>query len=540
MAIELRVLTGARSGQTELFDKPVIAIGRHPASDFLLDVKKDLDVSRRHAEIRSAGTGYKLYDKDSTNGTYVNNEQIPPGGSRDLRNGDTLKFGANGPTVAVVIAGGREELRGPAGPTSDRSAARPRADQPRAKTPSEKVPSVKSPSSKAPSVEEPRVKARPSVEEPAAASSLAARVSAARGTAKEPEPSDPTVRTTPSGSVILIPPHQPHQPPERQPTVERVAIAVKQQTHALRMIAVGAIAVFAGVAAVSLWIGYKQATEHDAEIQQLVAANEQTTRQFQTRLQGMNDTALTNALQRRLDSLTTAARGARDKVAVAAAQDQLRENHALQQKFNAMDLAAVRDANDPAVTLIVSEIDGKQKEATGFSVNRAGLIVTNRHVVTDTAGTRPSRILVKFANTRVWRHAHLVKLDDHDDVDLALIQIDESGQYPAVRGVARSVDTRVGEAIATIGYPLGTDIPMEGKGNDFAAKTSLTIGTVSKSVSDLLQIDAFASHGSSGSPVVDEHGHVVGVVWGGPASAEGRIVYAVPGDKIAALLKSVK
>ena len=57
MGIELRILTGARAGQTEWFDKDVIAIGRHPASDFLLDVKKDLDVSRRHGEIRQVADG---------------------------------------------------------------------------------------------------------------------------------------------------------------------------------------------------------------------------------------------------------------------------------------------------------------------------------------------------------------------------------------------------------------------------------------------------------------------------------------------------
>jgi S1-C subfamily serine protease len=254
----------------------------------------------------------------------------------------------------------------------------------------------------------------------------------------------------------------------------------------------------------------------------------------------MNDTGRTNAMQRRLDSLIASAREARDQKSVAMASQRLRENHELQRKFNAMDLTQVREANDPGVTLIVSDVGGKQKEATGFSVNQAGLIVTNRHVVTDSGDVRASKISVKFANTREWHHAHLVKLDDHADVDLALIQIDEPGVYPAVRGIARSVDTPVGAAIATVGFPLGTDIPMEGTGNDFAAKTSLTIGTVSKSVTDLLQIDAFASHGSSGSPVVDSHGHVIGVVWGGPPGAAGRIVYAVPAEKIAALLDTVK
>ena len=50
------------------------------------------------------------------------------------------------------------------------------------------------------------------------------------------------------------------------------------------------------------------------------------------------------------------------------------------------------------------------------------------------------------------------------------------------------------------------------------------------------QIDAFAQHGSSGSPVFDGHAHVIGVVYGGPTGAGGRIVYAVPSDKIVALM----
>ena len=284
----------------------------------------------------------------------------------------------------------------------------------------------------------------------------------------------------------------------------------------LRIVAFGAVIVLGGLAGGPFWISRQASAEHDVEIQQLLAANEEMTRQFQTRLQAMNDTGLTNAMQRRLDSLIASAREARDQKSVAQAQQRLRENHELQRKFNAMDLTAVRDANDPGVTLIISEIEGRQKEATGFSVS-PGRIDRHQSSRRDRQRRRARfAYFVKFANTREWRHAHLVKLDDDADVDLALLQIDEPGMYPAVRGIARSVDTPVGAAIATIGFPLGTDIPMEGTGNDFAAKTSLTIGTVSKSVSDLLQIDAFASHGSSGSPVVDGHGHVVGVVWGGP------------------------
>ena len=174
-------------------------------------------------------------------------------------------------------------------------------------------------------------------------------------------------------------------------------------------------------------------------------------------------------------------------------------------------------------------------------MNATGLIVTNRHVVTDSAGSHASKIAVKFANTRTWRRAHLVKISDDPTTDLALIQVDDGGaKYPSVHAISNGVDTPVGSSIATIGYPMGTDLPMEGSGSDGAAKTSLTIGTVSKSVPGLLQIDAFASHGSSGSPVFDAHGHVIGVVWGGPKDGGGRIVFAVPSDEIKDLLRSVK
>jgi S1-C subfamily serine protease len=125
-----------------------------------------------------------------------------------------------------------------------------------------------------------------------------------------------------------------------------------------------------------------------------------------------------------------------------------------------------------------------------------------------------------------------VRAAENSGIDLALLQIDAAGQYPAVRGIAPSVDISEGGAILSLGFPLGTDTPMEGA----MAKTTLTLGTVSKSVSDVLQIDSYASHGSSGSPVFDAHGHVVAVVYGGPTEAAGRIVYAVPATHINELL----
>jgi S1-C subfamily serine protease len=342
-------------------------------------------------------------------------------------------------------------------------------------------------------------------------------------------------------------PHLPVLTPEsparattpRRPTSERVAFAVQEQTRRLRIVVVGTVAVLGGLAAGIFYKSSRDAASRDDRIKELVAANEQVNLELKTRLQG--DTALTNSLQRHNDSLTRAVREARSAAQAAAASSELRKSHDLQRRFAEMGLPAVRDANDAAVVLIYTEVGAQPFEATGFSATASGVIVTNRHVVTDSAGLRASKIMVKFANTRSWRRAHIVKLADDATVDLALVQVEDGGsKNPSVHEIASAIDTPVGTSIATLGYPLGTDLPMEGSGSDEMAKTSLTVGTISKSVPGLLQIDAFASHGSSGSPVFDGHGHVIGVVWGGPKDGNGRIVFAVPGDQIKQLLKQVK
>jgi S1-C subfamily serine protease len=427
MAIELRILSGARAGRTESFDKTTISVGRNPTCDLRFDATGDIDVSALHGEIRAtdSGAGYTVHDLASTNGTFVNGERIPGGGSRMLHQGDVIAFGAHGPTVSVHFG-------------------------------------------------------------------------------------------------------------DRRATTERVAVAVKQQTLRLRiaLVAAGLVLVALGGA---YWVGHRESAARDAEVERLIAANEQASKEFQSRLSAMHDTALADELRRRTESLTAAARNAHGAAQTASAQRDLERSHALQRMFTEMDLPAVRAANDPAVVLIMFQMGGKPFEATGFSVSSHGLIVTNRHVVRDSAGAATS-LRVKFANTARWHDAHLVRVDDDASVDLALIQVDDAGTYPAVKAIATSADTPVGGTIATIGFPLGTDLTMDHAGGDLVAETSLTIGTVSKSVPDVLQIDAFAAHGSSGSPVFDGHGHVVGVVWGGPPGAAGRIVYAVPGEKVAALV----
>jgi S1-C subfamily serine protease len=205
-----------------------------------------------------------------------------------------------------------------------------------------------------------------------------------------------------------------------------------------------------------------------------------------------------------------------------------------------MDLPAIRAANNAAIALITAYVGGRGFEATGFCVSPSGLVVTSRHAVMN-GSTRASKIVVRFADSPESHPAHIVKVSTGKDsegnpIDLALLQIEDAGTYPTLGAPVREPDVPVGSPIATLGFPLGSSMPMESSGKTLIAKTTLTTGMISKVVPDLLQIDSFAGHGSSGSPVFDAHGHLVGAVWGGPVEARGRIVYAVGAARIRELI----
>jgi S1-C subfamily serine protease len=207
----------------------------------------------------------------------------------------------------------------------------------------------------------------------------------------------------------------------------------------------------------------------------------------------------------------------------------------VRQAITQMDFPRVHDLNDAAVALIASDLDGTFIAGTAFSISPSGALVTNRHVVRTEGGHAARRIRVLFANTTEWLPAHLVRVSENDD--LALLQMDGGGPYPVVAGVSRSgSDTRVGSPVATIGFPHAVDTPMEGTGLDVRARTTTAAGTVSKRLADVLQIDSYAGKGSSGSPVLDVHGQVIGVIYGGEAESNGRIVYAVPAERLTAFL----
>jgi hypothetical protein len=69
------------------------------------------NVSRRHARLWRAGERLFVRDTDSLNGTFVNNERLDPGATRELHLGDIVRFGAD--LQATVVRCAPHERRGP-------------------------------------------------------------------------------------------------------------------------------------------------------------------------------------------------------------------------------------------------------------------------------------------------------------------------------------------------------------------------------------------------------------------------------------------
>ena len=95
MAILLQLVDRVVSAKLDL-DKDVLTVGRNPDNDLVID---DMAVSGLHAQLEREEDPYYeghfryfLHDMGSTNGSFVNSEQI----SRyELKTNDTVKIGWN-------------------------------------------------------------------------------------------------------------------------------------------------------------------------------------------------------------------------------------------------------------------------------------------------------------------------------------------------------------------------------------------------------------------------------------------------------------
>ncbi|MGQ0542543.1 MAG: trypsin-like peptidase domain-containing protein [Blastocatellia bacterium] len=151
---------------------------------------------------------------------------------------------------------------------------------------------------------------------------------------------------------------------------------------------------------------------------------------------------------------------------------------------------------------------------SGFFI-AADRVITNRHVI-----ERSSRVEIHLVDGKKFPVKGVLAVDGEGD--LALLQVDVPLKYVRALPIIRSVPQE-GESIVVIGNPFG----LEGSVSNGIVSAVREISGYGK----IIQITAPISPGSSGSPVVNMYGQVIGVAT--LQAAEGQSLnFAVPAERI--------
>ncbi|MFL6374632.1 MAG: FHA domain-containing protein, partial [Pyrinomonadaceae bacterium] len=112
MKLQLRIDAGTLAGKIFDLETGFLTIGRSSTSSVRFDPETERIASKQHCFIEARADGFYITDNGSTNGTFVNGQQIT---TQKLNHGDHIQFGRNGTTGAVAISGtpaaSREEHR---------------------------------------------------------------------------------------------------------------------------------------------------------------------------------------------------------------------------------------------------------------------------------------------------------------------------------------------------------------------------------------------------------------------------------------------
>jgi len=206
--------------------------------------------------------------------------------------------------------------------------------------------------------------------------------------------------------------------------------------------------------------------------------------------------------------------------------------------------SAVIDASkkvSPAVVSILSKKDiedffgrvyQQESGGTGFIITNDGLILTNKHVVSDAN----AEYTVFTADGKNYQGKVLAQ-DPYND--LAVIKIDATG-LPVVE-LGDSDNLEVGQWVMAIGNALGEFQNSVTLGVVSAKDRKITTSGIgsSEQLFDLIQTDAAINSGNSGGPLVNLKGQVVGINTAVASNAE-SIGFAIPINSAKKAIESVK
>ena len=173
---------------------------------------------------------------------------------------------------------------------------------------------------------------------------------------------------------------------------------------------------------------------------------------------------------------------------------------------------------------------------SGFVVDPAGVVATNRHVV-DMGG---AQLVAELADGTQRKVAGI--LIEHPTRDVALVKIEGGGLHALELGASDAL--LEGTPIVMVGAPMGLGWTVSAGAVSAIRPHGLEKdqrGTSAKyddPEARLLQLDVSGAEGASGSPVVDASNKVVGAISAGMGQI-GSLVFAVPVEAVKEAIEGV-
>lgn len=169
----------------------------------------------------------------------------------------------------------------------------------------------------------------------------------------------------------------------------------------------------------------------------------------------------------------------------------------------------IYEKNYQAVVLVYvyDEDDNRLGHGSGSIVRSDGVVLTNHHVIVGAHSIKVIREITPTSSADVEHNVEGIIFDDSEN-DLALLKV-KGEKFPTVK-IGDSDRTKEGEKIVIIGSPLHNIVYSE-KGERLNTMNTVSEGLVSNKRSNKIQMTAQISPGSSGGPVFNSKGEVVGI-----------------------------
>ncbi len=157
--------------------------------------------------------------------------------------------------------------------------------------------------------------------------------------------------------------------------------------------------------------------------------------------------------------------------------------------------------NKEGVFLIYTSDGDKTFQGTGFFISQDGIGISNYHVF---EGTSEGLEVIKLSNNRQLKIERIIKKDE--DNDYIIFQVKTNSKVPFL-SIAQSLPS-IGEEVFAIGNPKGLE-------------QTLSQGIISGYRDDMkyLQTTTEITNGSSGGPLLNMRGEVVGITTSGYGEA---------------------